>query len=88
LSVKRWTRAREYFQSRTPNQTAFLAPLERVMHFEPDTEWFPDAGGITEISRWCQPPDMHGKYGEPRQGDGMASRDFRRPLPGPAVLFA
>jgi len=71
----------------------FNSLLERVMHFEPDTEWFPDAGGITEISRWCQPPDRHRKYGEPRSGrrsgiarfpfgfaQGLSLSNGRRPL--------
>ena len=31
------------------------------MHFQPDTAWFPDAGGVTEISRWRKPPDIHGE---------------------------
>ena len=58
------------------------------MHFEPDTEWFPDAGGTTEISsRWCQPPDMHGKYGEPRQGRWNDIARFPPP-PGLVLLFA
>src|SRR5664279_2595866 len=62
------------------------------MNFEADIEWVPDAGlprrslaqtgGITEISRWCQPPVMHGKCGEPRRGDGLASRDVRSPCRG------
>jgi hypothetical protein len=58
------------------NADTVVNTLERVMNFEPDIEWFPDAGlprrslakmgGITEISRWYQLPDMHGKCGEPR----------------------
>ena len=32
------------------------------MHFEPDTECGIDAGGVTEISRWCKPPELNGKY--------------------------
>ena len=58
------------------------------MHFEPNTEWWIDAGGAMEISRWCKPPDLNGKYGKPRQGrwDGIAR--FPPPLPGLALLFA
>jgi hypothetical protein len=33
------------------------------MHFEPDTEWCADAGGVMEISRWwsaAKPPERAG----------------------------
>jgi hypothetical protein len=61
---------------------------ERAMHLEPDTEWWIDAGGVMEISRWCKPPDSNGKYGKPRQGrwDGIAR--LLPPLPGLALVFA
>jgi hypothetical protein len=40
--------------------------LERIMNFEPDIEWFPDAGGITEISRWRKPPARNTERDQPR----------------------
>jgi hypothetical protein len=48
-------------------------------------QWHLDAGGVTEFSRWRQPPDMNGKCGSPGRGDGIAPRDFRRPA-GLALL--
>ena len=45
-------------------------------------------GGITEISRWCQPPDRYGKYGEPRSGRRNGIARFPPPLPGLVLLFA
>ena len=33
-----------------------------------------DAGGVADISRWCEPPVTDTKCGEPRRGDGIRSR--------------
>ena len=62
-------------------------PTTRACHeLEPAIEWFPDAGlprrslakmgGITEISRWCQPPEGMENAASPDRGDGIVSRDF------------
>jgi hypothetical protein len=61
---------------------------ERVMRFEPDTECGIDAGGVMEISRWCKPPDVNGKYGKPRQGRWNGIARLPPHLPGLALLFA
>ena len=62
------------------------------MNFEPDIEWFPDAGpprrslakmgGITEISRWRKPPVRNPERGQPRQGRRNDVGRFPQPLPG------
>ena len=42
-----------------------------------------------EISRWCKPPVAHAKNtASPGRGDGMTSRDFRRPGWGSDSIFA
>jgi hypothetical protein len=56
--------------------------LERVMNFELNIEWFPDAGGITEISRWRKPPVRNTERGQPRQGLRNDAGRFPQPLPG------
>jgi hypothetical protein len=40
-----------------------------------------------EIRRSCKPPVTITKCAEPRRGDGMASRDFRRPGRGSDSMF-
>jgi hypothetical protein len=65
------------------------------MNFEPTIEWFPDAGGITEISRWRKPPVRNTERGEPPQGrrndvgrfpfgfaQGLEPVERPQPLPG------
>jgi hypothetical protein len=52
------------------------------MNFESDIEWFPDAGGITGISRWRKPPVRNTERGQPRQGRRDDVGRFPQPLPG------
>ena len=66
-----------------------LLNLEPVMHFEPDTEWCADAGGVMELSRWwsgAKPPEVVQQRIPPRMGRRMGANPSPAPRRGAISL--